>query len=95
MALTQWHEIRGKMSVALEVGVEAALLLEDIYYWVNHNRAALLLEDIYYWVNHNREREHNFNDGYYWTVNSYPKRRNPPNFSYGDIRRVHRIYVSN
>ncbi len=79
MALTQWHEIRGKMSVALEVGVEAALLLEDIYYWVNHNR----------------EREHNFNDGYYWTVNSYPKRRNPPNFSYGDIRRVHRIYVSN
>ena len=38
MALTQWHEIRGKMSVALEVGVEAALLLEDIYYWVNHNR---------------------------------------------------------
>lgn len=79
MALTQWHEIRGKMSVALEVGVEAALLLEDIYYWVNHNR----------------ERDHNFNDGYYWTVNSYPKRRNPPNFSYGDIRRVHRIYVSN
>ena len=47
MALTQWHEIRGKMSVALEVGVEAALLLEDIYYWVNHNR----------------EREPNFNDG--------------------------------
>ena len=79
MALTQWHEIRGKMSVALEVGVEAALLLEDIYYWVNHNR----------------ERDHNFNDGYYWTVNSYPKRRTPPNFSYGDIRRVHRIYVSN
>ena len=25
----------------------------------------------------------------------YPKRRKPPNFSYGDIRRVHRIYVSN
>ena len=23
------------------------------------------------------------------------KRRKPPNFSYGDIRRVHRIYVSN
>ena len=25
----------------------------------------------------------------------YPKRRKTPNFSYGDIRRVHRIYVSN
>ena len=38
MALTQWREIRGRMSVALEVGVEvgveASLLLEDIYYWV-------------------------------------------------------------
>ena len=32
MALTQWREIRGKMSVAMEVGVEAAILLEDIYY---------------------------------------------------------------
>lgn len=26
---------------------------------------------------------------------NYPKRRKTPNFSYGDIRRVHRIYVSN
>ena len=26
---------------------------------------------------------------------AYPKRRKTPNFSYGDIRRVHRIYVSN
>ena len=25
----------------------------------------------------------------------YPKRRKTPNFSYGDIRRVRRIYVSN
>lgn len=26
---------------------------------------------------------------------NYPKRRKTPNFSYGDIRRVRRIYVSN
>ena len=73
MALTQWHEIRGKMSVALEVGVEAALLLEDIYYWVNHNR----------------EREHNFNDGCYWTVNSYQDFMNRfPCFNIGKIKRL-------
>lgn len=30
--------------------------------------------------------------GYYLV--RYPKRRKTPNFSYGDIRRVHRIYVS-
>ncbi len=71
MALTQWREIRGKMSVAMEVGVEAAILLEDIYYWVNHNR----------------EREHNFNEGYYWTVNSYQDFVNRfPCFSVGKIK---------
>ena len=73
MALTQWREIRGKMSVAMEVGVEAAILLEDIYYWVNHNR----------------EREHNFNEGYYWTVNSYQDFVNRfPCFSVGKIKRL-------
>ena len=73
MALTQWREIRGRMSVAMEVGVEAAILLEDIYYWVNHNR----------------EREHNFNEGYYWTVNSYQDFVNRfPCFSVGKIKRL-------
>ena len=73
MALTQWHEIRGKMSVALEVGVEAALLLDDIYYWVNHTR----------------ERDHNFNDGCYWTVNSYQDFMNRfPCFNIGKIKRL-------
>ena len=28
-------------------------------------------------------------------LNSYPMRRKTPCFSYGDIRRVHRIYASN
>ena len=28
-------------------------------------------------------------------VNLYPMRRKTPCFSYGDIRRVHRIYASN
>ena len=32
---------------------------------------------------------------FYCIVCYYPKRRKTPNFSYGDIRRVHRIYVSN
>ena len=73
MALTQWREIRGRMSVAMEVGVEAAILLEDIYYWVNHNR----------------ERQHNFNEGYYWTVNSYQDFVNRfPCFSVGKIKRL-------
>lgn len=73
MALTQWREIRGRMSVAMEVGIEAAILLEDIYYWVNHNR----------------EREHNFNEGYYWTVNSYQDFVNRfPCFSVGKIKRL-------
>ena len=73
MALTQWREIRGRMSVALEVGVEASLLLEDIYYWVNHNR----------------EREHNFNDGFYWTVNSYKDFMDRfPCFTLGKIKRL-------
>ena len=29
------------------------------------------------------------------SISSYPMRRKPPCFSYGDIRRVHRIYASN
>ena len=35
------------------------------------------------------------NDINYELINTYPKRRKTPNFSYGDIRRVRRIYVSN
>ena len=29
------------------------------------------------------------------TLETYPMRRKTPCFSYGDIRRVHRIYASN
>ena len=31
----------------------------------------------------------------YETAKNYPMRRKTPCFSYGDIRRVHRIYASN
>ena len=30
-----------------------------------------------------------------WSITNYPMRRKTPCFSYGDIRRVHRIYASN
>ena len=33
--------------------------------------------------------------GMYWVTLIYPMRRKTPCFSYGDIRRVHRIYASN
>ena len=33
-------------------------------------------------------------EGWFTTI-SYPMRRKTPCFSYGDIRRVHRIYASN
>ena len=34
-------------------------------------------------------------DSYYNKIHDYPMRRKTPCFSYGDIRRVHRIYASN
>lgn len=44
------------IDVAQEVGVNAAILLENIAYWVEHNRA--------------NEDQKSFHDGRYWTYNS-------------------------
>ena len=40
--------------IAQEVGLNSAVILNNLYYWIEKNRA----------------NEHNFHDGYYWTCNS-------------------------
>ena len=44
------------IDVAQEVGVNAAILLENIAHWIEHNRA--------------NEDKRSFHDGTYWTYNS-------------------------
>lgn len=34
---------------------------------------AIVLQQVHYWVNHNKERKQNFRDGRYWVYNSYRK----------------------
>src|SRR4051794_34998350 len=49
---------------------------------------AIILHQIHYWERINQDAERNFEDGYYWTYNSYPKwQKQFPFFSERTIRR--------
>lgn len=60
-------------SLAVKIGLNEAIVLQQIHYWIEVNRAS----------------ENNFRDGYYWTYNSYSDwKKNFPWWSNKTIQRI-------
>ncbi len=84
---------RAGPKMATVLGINEALVLGMVDYWINKNKENGINYKVDYWINKNKENGINYKNGRYWTFNTLKKWREKY-FYFWSERTVQRIFES-